>query len=371
MIKRKGVILLLLVAGICVGLQVATGQAAFAADKPSQWAVTEVNSAIEKKLVPQTLQGSYQTNIKRYQYVMLALEIYNISGREPVITDSSPFTDIINHPYENDIVKAYNAGIVKGDGKGNFLPDKNITREEIASLVVNLLKQVSPDRDYTLKSTYKYADRNKIADWAAYYIDYCYENKILNGYSGNVMDPKGNATIEQAIALLYRLANTEYLLESKYGTLKLSDDYLESDTPDPQIVNKFVETYNLDTFNVLKQLSKNQNIGIISLWEKSATVSIDVSTITLNYTDFEKNIFALVGNPSDDLFASAYRQLLATYIRYEKALKLFDENLPKMKAGEEIEVFEKLNETDSFRITTLGKIDSRMGYKISFVQTVQ
>lgn len=368
MFEKKRFILLLLMLSVLFGFT-GMGQIAYAADKPSQWAEPEVYGAIEKALVPQILQGKYQTNIKRYEYVLLALEIYDLSGKEAELTDDAPFSDAVGHAFEYDIVRAYNAGIIKGDGKGNFLPDKNITREEIASLVVNLLKQVSPERDYTLKGTYEYADRNKIADWAAYYIDYCYENKILNGYSGNIMDPKGNATIEQAIALLYRLANAEYLLESRYGTLKLSDTSLGKDTPDPQIVNEFVETYDIDTFNALKQLSKNQDIGIMSLWEKSATVSVGENTITLNSPDFEKNLFALVGNASNELFASTYRQLLGTYDRHKEAMQLFDDNLPKMKAGEVVEVFVQMNDTDTFRITTLGIIDSQMSYKISFVQT--
>lgn len=370
MFIRKRHKLLLLVICMCLGLQAAAGLVVLAADKPSSWAESEVYAAIDKNLVPSTLQGGYQTNIKRYQYVLLALEIYRLTGKEITVTDNRPFSDIINHPYEYEIVWAYNVGIIKGDGKGNFFPDRNITREEIASLVVNLLKQVSPERDFTLKQTYPYADRNQIADWATYYIDYCYENKILNGYTGNIMDPKGNATIEQAIALLYRLANTEYLLESMYGTLKLSDSSLPTDRPHPQIVNEFVENYSVDTFNVLKQLSENQNIGIISLWEKSTSVSVNNhSTITLNNNEFEKNIFALVGNASDELFISSFRQLLGTFDRHDKALELFNENIPGMKANEEIEVYVQFNNTDSFRITTMGMIDSRMSYKISFVQS--
>ena len=74
--------------------------------------------------------------------------------------------------------------------EGNFFPDNNITRQKLS--VVNLLNQISPDRDFTLKGTYQYADSAQPSDWAVYYVDYCFENGILNGYGENVMDP-GNA----------------------------------------------------------------------------------------------------------------------------------------------------------------------------------
>ena len=109
------------------------GQTSFATNQPSSWAEPEIYAAIEKKLVPSVLQGNYQTNIKRYEYVLLALEVFNLSGKTAEIADSNPFKDTENHPYEADIIKAYNAGIIKGDGKGNFFPDNNITRQEIAS----------------------------------------------------------------------------------------------------------------------------------------------------------------------------------------------------------------------------------------------
>lgn len=344
------------------------GQTSFATNQPSSWAEPEIYAAIEKKLVPSVLQGNYQTNIKRYEYVLIALEVFNLSGKTVEIADSNPFKDTENHPYEADIIKAYNAGIIKGDGKGNFFPDNNITRQEIASLVVNLLNQISPDRDFTLKGTYQYADSAQLSDWAVYYVDYCFENGILNGYGGNVMDPLGNATIEQSIALLYRLANTEHLLESVYGTLILSDISLEDNTPSVQIVNQFVDCYGIETFNVLKELSNNQNIGIISLWESSTVVAVGDNTISLNNNDFEKNIFALVHNATDDLLSTAFRQLLTTYDRHLEPLQLFDEYILKMKTNEEINISVQINDTDSFNIETLGESDERLVYKLYFIQ---
>lgn len=339
-----------------------------ASDKPSDWAQAEVFAAIDNGLVPEQLQKNYQNHITRYEYVLLALKVFDKTGKSVVVTDKTPFSDTKNHAYETEIIKAYNAGIVKGDGKGHFYPDKFITREEIASLIVNLLKQIAPAKDYTVKNKYTFADSNSIGDWAVYYIDYCYENKILNGYTGNRMDPKGNATIEQSIALLYRLANNEYLLNSIYGTIEIYDEIAGIKSVDPHIVTSFVENYSIETFTVLKQLSINQNIGIMSLNEKSATLTVNNNTITINNPDFEKNLIALVHNIHDDLFISAYKQLLSTFEGSEHGLDLFEEYVEKMKANEEIDIFTKVNDTHIFSVETLHDDSGKNSYMISYAQ---
>lgn len=333
-------------------------------NKPSEWAVQEVSEAIEKGLVPEELQANYQSNIKRYQYVLLALKVFEKTGKSTDITDTEPFTDALNHKYGQEIVKAYNAGIVKGDGKGNFFPDNFITRQEIASLVVNLLMQIAPDKDFSVKNRYEYSDSNEISEWARFYIDYCFENKILNGFGNNVIGPNGNATIEQSIALLYRLAKNEGLLESvdETGPIKIED--LSDET-----INNFTSEYNTETFNIIKKAVDNEDIEISSFGDKSATISFKYNTITLNSPDFEKNVFALVHDINEELFVETYKELLLkNFSNGGKAVQLFEQYLEQMKANEIIEVYEKINETEIFTIESSVNSDNSVSYLIGFAQ---
>ena len=114
-------------------------------------------------------------------------------------------------------------------------------------------------------------------------------------------------------------------------------------------------------------MSNNQNIGIISLWESSTVVAVGDNTISLNNNDFEKNIF-IAHNATDDLFSTAFRQLLTTYDRHLEPLQLFDEYILKMKTNEEINISVQINDTDSFNIETLGESDERLVYKLYFIQ---
>jgi len=53
------------------------------------------------------------------------------------------FRDIATHWAKDDIEYLHNLGIVKGDGSGNFHPDKNITRAEVAVLIARTLREVN------------------------------------------------------------------------------------------------------------------------------------------------------------------------------------------------------------------------------------
>lgn len=339
-----------------------------AADKPSEWAESEVYAAIDHNLVPQQLQANYKSNITRTEYVLLALQVYEKAGYSLQDREDSPFSDTVNHLYEKEIKRAYFAGIIKGDGKGHFFPDNYITREEISSLVVNLLKQISPDKDYTVKNKHIFADNNSISEWASDYINYCYENKILNGYSGNIMDPKGNATIEQSIALLYRLANSEKLLDSAYGSIQIYDEAAGGKEVAPNVINKFVNNYSVDTFNVIKQLSENENIAILSLGGKSTSLSVNSNTIMLNEEDNQVDLTVLIHDINDELIISSYKQLLSTFKVSEQGIALVDEYVNKMKANEWIDSYTAINETTAFLVQTLYNVSGVNSYKVTYIQ---
>jgi len=340
-------------------------------DMPSHWAVQEVSEAIDKNLVPVELQANYQGNIKRYEYVLLALKVFEKTGKFIDIADDNPFNDVINHKYRQEIVRAYNAGIIKGDGKGNFFPDNYITRQEIASLIVNLLMQIFPDRDFSVKSSYEYSDGNEISDWAKYYIDYCFENNILTGYGNNVIDPKGNATIEQSIALLYRLARNEGLIndqteEPVYGTVKIKDLSIER-------INAFIGEYSAEILDIIKNLSENENAEITSFEDKGATLVVSENTISLNSRSFEKNIYALVHDVNDELVFETFRNLiLSGFTNGEKGVSLLEQYLDKIRAGETVDVYEEIGDNERFVIESLqDNVNDNVSYMIALIQKKQ
>ncbi len=191
----------------------------------SDWAKEFVDSAIEEQLVPEVLQNDYQEDILRYEYVLLALKILEQQGLETSIKTSVPFNDISGFDYEYSVVRAYNFGLINGYEDGSFRPYNKITRQEIDALVFRLLHLLKKDVELTSKH-HPFSDKHLIADWALPYVDFCYEHQIMNGI-GKVnnlptINPKGNATREESVTLLYRMIHNKNFFGEKHHSHHIS-----------------------------------------------------------------------------------------------------------------------------------------------------
>jgi len=211
----RKILFLLLIFTVLIG-----SNQAFAA--PSNWAVSEVESARENNLVPVNLLNDYQTQITREEFSEMAVMLYEaLSGEIARNQSQNPFTDTSNP----EVLKAYDLGIVKGFGDGTFRPDRTITREEIAALLFRTLEKV----DSTItQGTYTigFSDRAQISIWFRNEVGFMSKNGIINGIGSNTFAPKLETTREQAIALVVRLfdqyGRDEKLTAEEIGALSQS-----------------------------------------------------------------------------------------------------------------------------------------------------
>lgn len=223
-----------MVLSVVIGLS-ALGTSVHGVEGPSEWATTEVQAAIDGGLVPVSLRQDYQSAVARHEYVLLALEILKDSGIKTEIIYERPFTDISGHPSEAKVIEAYNAGLIRGYGDGKFGPDDAISREQIATLVVNLMKILDKDIVINQTETYTYSDEDQIGAWARQNIDYCVANGILKGTGVDgqlrrIIEPKGLSSREQAMVLLYRLALDKGLYKAfTYKNIQVGDGDGETD----------------------------------------------------------------------------------------------------------------------------------------------
>jgi hypothetical protein len=119
---------------------------------------------------------------------------------------SNPFNDTTNPK----ILKAANLGIVGGVGGGKFAPNNNVTRQEIAVMLLRTLKTVMPNISTTAEFKTQFQDVNSIDSWALEAVNFMNAYDIIRGSTVDgvsYMLPKGNTTKEQAIALVLRMYN--------------------------------------------------------------------------------------------------------------------------------------------------------------------
>ena len=109
---------------------------AFAEDM-SGWAVSEYEAATSAGLVSYSVvSNNLKENITREEFCELTVNLYKKLTNEYLIEPAgSPFTDTDSVA----VAQAYCYGIVSGTGDNTFTPDRLVTREEAAKMLVSTL----------------------------------------------------------------------------------------------------------------------------------------------------------------------------------------------------------------------------------------
>lgn len=193
---------------LTLGTALAAYTTASAADL-SGWAVSEYISASEAGLVSYSVvSNNLKDNITREEFCELIVNLYKkLTDEELNANVASPFTDTDNIA----VAQAYCYGIVSGTDDTTFTPDRLVTREEMAKMLVSTLNasEISlnlSDGDTSQMDTFY--DSNDVSTWAKDSVITALEYSIMNGEDDNLFNPRGSTTREQAIASVNRSFNT-------------------------------------------------------------------------------------------------------------------------------------------------------------------
>ena len=194
--------------------------------KISDWAMDEVQAAIQIGLVPEEMQCDYQSNMTRAEFAKLsvvfvahhlsmeideAVEWYlcghTDSSGKPLIFQKDTFTDIIESEYEYYIQCANSMGIVNGRGNRIFDPDSFITREEAATMLLRVYFCYGSGVKLNAKSEEidGFYDAKEISSWADSAVRYLYQWDVMKGVSEGCYAPKEYYTKEQCYITFFRL----------------------------------------------------------------------------------------------------------------------------------------------------------------------
>jgi hypothetical protein len=167
----------------------------------SDWAVEELETAASYGLVTDKVTSSLRKDITREEFCSIAVKLYEaLSGSTAAPAVYNPFTDTA----DSDVLKAYEAGIVKGISADKFAPDNKITRQEICVMIYRAIKAAKPGLDYSTTGVAAFADEDRIASWAIQEVRFAFKNNIMKGTGGNKISPLDNTTREQGIVLVKR-----------------------------------------------------------------------------------------------------------------------------------------------------------------------
>ena len=131
--------------------------------------------------------------------------LYNLEG-EPKVSGKTPFTDLTQDWYQDAVLWAYQTGVVAGTSSTTFEPDRPVTREQIAVILMEYMTRVLKlERTWTPADLSTFPDADSVSDWAKDAMADAVGLGLISGASNGgqtLLEPQGSATREQVATIL-------------------------------------------------------------------------------------------------------------------------------------------------------------------------
>ncbi|WP_058485474.1 S-layer homology domain-containing protein [Defluviitalea phaphyphila] len=151
----------------------------------------------------ENMGGVYNDNDEKITFIT------NNFGKYFIKENNKTFNDLNEVKEAKDKIEALaSKGIINGRTEDTFDPNANITRAEVATLIVRMLKYTSKDMEMPFEDV-------KEDKWYYDTIKLAYENDIINGKDEKTFDPKGNITKQEVIKIVENI-----LLNEGYKPIK-------------------------------------------------------------------------------------------------------------------------------------------------------
>lgn len=202
---------------------------------PGNWKYDSVKYANEKKIMSGTSNTTFAPDVTLTRS-MFATVLYNLDGAKAV-TYKARFSDVgPGKWYSSAITWAADNKIVNGYPNGSFGINDTITREQMATMLLNYANY---KKYYTKQSAdvSKFPDASKVSSWALSAVKWAVGSKLISGKSNNgqvYLDPTSGATRAECATIMKNFC------ENSYEKMYIKDKF-----PDP-VFRKWIEE-NADT----------------------------------------------------------------------------------------------------------------------------
>ena len=214
-------------------------------------------------------------NLKRA--LSLGLTAAMISGLMVMGSSAASYADVTSEDNQEAIEVLQAVEIMVGDENGDFNPDQNVTRNEMAVIMSNLM-------EYNVASYKNTSPFTDVPAWAEPYVAACWTNGITAGYSDTIYGGSDTVTTAQA-ALMLMKALGYFQYASDFGS-----DWQLATTRQGNAIDLFV---GVDS-GVTQAMTRNDVAQLVLNTLKSGTVqaetngSLTVGNVTIA-TDVKYN----------------------------------------------------------------------------------
>ena len=172
----------------------------------SHWAYRTIKVLSAKHIVNGMSENEFQPNAKttRAEFTALLVRALGLTAS----ANPAPFADIHTGDwYADEVAAAYAAGLIQGVSANEFSPNAQITREEMAALLVRAFEYRQGSAITADHALQGYKDEATVSKWAKAEVNKAIAAGLMNGKGGNLFDPSSDAVrAETAQAILNLLS---------------------------------------------------------------------------------------------------------------------------------------------------------------------
>lgn len=191
-----------------IGIQPNAYKTAFNDLADAAWAEKAISYLAEKGVVSGMGDGSFMPNssVTREQFAVMTVRAF---GLEPT-GETSEFTDVEQERWSREYINTLKSnGLISGYDDGSFMPEKNISREEMFVILHRIVNYNRLDIPM-VRDDASFADWDSISLYARDSVLAMYKSGLANGNENGMFEPAGVATRAMAAKVIYDiLMNTK------------------------------------------------------------------------------------------------------------------------------------------------------------------
>ena len=172
----------------------------------SDWFYSSVKYVYNRGIILGTSETTFNPRTKLTRGMLVTI-LHRMEGK-PTPTTENKFNDVYKALYYYDAIRwATEKGIVHGydDGSGNFGPDDNVTRQDLAVILRNYAQYKGKDVNVTTDLS-KFSDGNLVSDYAKTAMQWAVGKGVITGNdtpTGRTLTPHANSQRAEAAGMIY------------------------------------------------------------------------------------------------------------------------------------------------------------------------
>jgi hypothetical protein len=170
--------------------------------KPDHWAYNVIKSLTAKHIISGMTESTFapSATTTRAQYAAMLVRAIGLKAK-----GTSPFKDVTASDwYASVVTAAYEAKLIRGRSDTVFAPNEEITREEMASMLVNAYESIDGKISSNLSEP-DFADAKDISPWASEIILKVSASGLMVGDGNHQFSPGRYTTRAESVQSIYNL----------------------------------------------------------------------------------------------------------------------------------------------------------------------